>query len=434
MKLLTISLFFLINISSFAQQDAYLLEKNDVEKEKYLIYLKQSFDDLANKVLPNHSGEIKKQLKESFTSINKELETEIQDNQFIFDKRFLGFANEILDELKLKNNEIPKNLKILISKETVLNAYCLPNGSLVLNTGLFYWLENEEQLASIIAHEVAHEVLNHGIKSQVKYVQDNYSKTNKQIVKNISKNEVKKVHFAFKLFQSQLYANAKIKQKHEFEADSLSYLFIKNSKYDSSQITSSMRLSIKYDSITPKGLDKKIYKEVFNLPDQPFQEKWLKMEDFSQYNYDLFIEKIDKDSVTTHPEMDERIAKLEKNFPDLKENFTKQASAEFLKLEKLAQMNLVSNLTDMENYGYAIYVCLLNIQNQIEVEHHKYWLGKNFELVHEARKNYSLNRYLDRINPKNQSESYQQFLNFMWNLNLNEFSKIATYYKKETKN
>ncbi|HBK82374.1 MAG TPA: hypothetical protein DDZ41_02065, partial [Flavobacterium sp.] len=336
MKLLTISLFFLINISSFAQQDAYLLEKNDVEKEKYLIYLKQSFDDLANKVLPNHSGEIKKQLKESFTSINKELETEIQDNQFIFDKRFLGFANEILDELKLKNNEIPKNLKILISKETVLNAYCLPNGSLVLNTGLFYWLENEEQLASIIAHEVAHEVLNHGIKSQVKYVQDNYSKTNKQIVKNISKNEVKKVHFAFKLFQSQLYANAKIKQKHEFEADSLSYLFIKNSKYDSSQITSSMRLSIKYDSITPKGLDKKIYKEVFNLPDQPFQEKWLKMEDFSQYNYDLFIEKIDKDSVTTHPEMDERIAKLEKNFPDLKENFTKQASAEFLKLEKLA--------------------------------------------------------------------------------------------------
>ncbi|HBK82375.1 MAG TPA: peptidase M48, partial [Flavobacterium sp.] len=100
----------------------------------------------------------------------------------------------------------------------------------------------------------------------------------------------------------------------------------------------------------------------------------------------------------------------------------------------LAQMNLVSNLTDMENYGYAIYVCLLNIQNQIEVEHHKYWLGKNFELVHEARKNYSLNRYLDRINPKNQSESYQQFLNFMWNLNLNEFSKIATYYKKETKN
>jgi hypothetical protein len=31
--------------------------------------------------------------------------------------------------------------------------------------------------------------------------------------------------------------------------------------------------------------------------------------------------------------------------------------------------------------------------------------------------------------PKNQSESYQQFLNFMWNLSLDEIKNIADYYQ-----
>jgi uncharacterized protein YaaN involved in tellurite resistance len=44
-------------------------------------------------------------------------------------------------------------------------------------------------------------------------------------------------------------------------------------------------------------------------------------------------------------------------------------------------------------------------------------------------KNYNLNRYLDRVDPKNQSESYQQFLNFMWNLSLDEIKNIADYYQ-----
>jgi hypothetical protein len=73
---------------------------------------------------------------------------------------------------------------------------------------------------------------------------------------------------------------------------------------------------------------------------------------------------------------------------------------------------------------------LLNLQNNEEEAHHKLWLGKIFQKVWDARKNYTLNRYLDRIDPKNHSESYQQFLSFMWNLKLEELKNIADFYQK----
>jgi hypothetical protein len=60
---------------------------------------------------------------------------------FLFDDRFLKKANEMLEEFKQKNSIIPKNVKVYISKNTTLNAYCLPDGTFVLHMGLFYWLK-----------------------------------------------------------------------------------------------------------------------------------------------------------------------------------------------------------------------------------------------------------------------------------------------------
>lgn len=413
-----------------AQENDYSLKNDETEKKNFISYFNQSYIELANTTLPKYTGDVKKRLKESFTDFTKEFVKEIEDNQFIYDSRFTGKANEILAELKSKNPTIPKEIKILISKQTTLNAYCLPNGTLVMHMGLFYWLNNEDQLAAIIAHEIAHKMLNHGIESQVKFIEDNFSDKSKKLVKNINRNEVRKADYAFDLFKSQLYSNAKIKQSHEYAADSLSYLLLKPTNYNLGQITSAMRLSIKYDSIKPVGLQKEIYKQVFHSEKQPFQDKWLKMEDFSQYNYDLYKEKINKDSISSHPDMELRIAKLEKNYPELLNTKTIEASDAFKKLEKLAEMNIVPSLTDLENYGYAIYLCLLNIQRENELVHHKLWLGKNFQKIYEARKNYTLNRYLDRIDPKNHSESYQQFLSFMWNLKLDELKNIAEFYDK----
>jgi hypothetical protein len=71
------------------------------------------------------------------------------------------------------------------------------------------------------------------------------------------------------------------------------------------------------------------------------------------------------------------------------------------------------------------------LQTETKYEaYYKKWLGYCFSKIYEGRKNYKLNRYLDRIDPKEQSESYQQYLSFVWNLRLNEIKEIADFYSK----
>jgi len=47
-------------------------------------------------------------------------------------------------------------------KSNQINAFCLPGGKIFVYTGLLKIVENEDQLATVIGHEVAHAILRHG--------------------------------------------------------------------------------------------------------------------------------------------------------------------------------------------------------------------------------------------------------------------------------
>jgi predicted Zn-dependent protease len=52
------------------------------------------------------------------------------------------------------------NFHVIEGKE--INAFCLPGGKVFVYTGLIKLVDNEAQLASVIAHEVAHAIARHG--------------------------------------------------------------------------------------------------------------------------------------------------------------------------------------------------------------------------------------------------------------------------------
>jgi beta-barrel assembly-enhancing protease len=52
-------------------------------------------------------------------------------------------------------------IRVLINNEP--NAFCLPNGSILITTGLLSVLRSEEELLAVLAHEVAHFELDHQI-------------------------------------------------------------------------------------------------------------------------------------------------------------------------------------------------------------------------------------------------------------------------------
>jgi hypothetical protein len=423
-------LLLVINSIAFSQEKMVLDTTDYPKRQAFIKEFENSNLQLIQTLEKSQDRKVYKMLKKNMEEFKTDFSKEIKEQNFHFDERLETFLNTILTEFKDKNPEIPQNTKILVSKNTNLNAYCLPDGTFVINLGLLYWLDNEDQIAGVLAHEISHKVLDHSIKTQVNLINDQLNENNKNLVTALKKQKFNKTEKAFQLFKNKLYATGEMRKKHEFEADSLGYLFLKKTKYNKLDYIETLRLIEKYDTIKPRGLSKTIYKKTFEIPNHPFKEEWLKMEDFSNYDYSLLKEKINLDSIASHPEIDDRIKKLEQLYPELKASKSDAGSENFKKLEQIAYYNIIPNLMFSEDYGAAIYICLNRIENEKQVELHKKQLGECFHKVYVARKEYKLNRYLDRIDPKNQSESYMQFLSFMWNLSLDDIKNIAEFYSK----
>ena len=57
----------------------------------------------------------------------------------------------------------PGNVNIVILDDAILNAFTFSNGTIVVTTGLLAALHTEDELVAILAHEIAHFVLDHSI-------------------------------------------------------------------------------------------------------------------------------------------------------------------------------------------------------------------------------------------------------------------------------
>lgn len=62
----------------------------------------------------------------------------------------------------------PGNINLLICSDLEANAAMYPNGTLVITTGLLSLLHTEDELAAILAHEIAHFVMDHSVQNRYK--------------------------------------------------------------------------------------------------------------------------------------------------------------------------------------------------------------------------------------------------------------------------
>ena len=429
-KNITFFLFFLSFIIGFAQVYKPLDTADFLKRKDFLKITKEKNEALIKGFKSKYPSKVGNKLEKYYNEFYTEFEKDVKNKDYTFMSEFDKEVNEILAELKKNNPQIPQNLKVLIAKDNMPNAFCLPDGTFIINMGLFNWMENKDQVAGVICHEIAHNVLEHSLKMLIAQINEDTS--DKETLANIKTLSVNKTETAFEIFKNRVYKKGIEKRHHEMQADSLGYALYKNSGFKKIEFLNALKNLNDFDSISPRELKTETYKSLFDVPNHPFKEKWMKSEDFSLYNYDFYKDKLDKDSLASHPEMTKRIELLQKNFDELKSSEEAlKPDKNFENLQKIAKMEILPNLFHSEDYGVGIYAAMQFLQDKEDEEYNKKWLGKFFDKIHEARKNYNLNRYLDRVDPKNQSKSYQQFLNFMWNLNMEDIKNIADFYNKK---
>ncbi len=59
----------------------------------------------------------------------------------------------------------PGSINLIIQDSPTINSCCYPNGTIVLNAGLLAVLHSEDELVAILAHEIAHFILDHSVQN-----------------------------------------------------------------------------------------------------------------------------------------------------------------------------------------------------------------------------------------------------------------------------
>lgn len=73
--------------------------------------------------------------------------------------------NEFVKKLEFENRE---ELEFYVIESSTINAFCLPNGTIVIYTGILNILENENELIGLLGHEIAHYKKRHSVKAMCK--------------------------------------------------------------------------------------------------------------------------------------------------------------------------------------------------------------------------------------------------------------------------
>jgi hypothetical protein len=267
----------------------------------------------------------------------------LTSGQILYGDPMTEYVNNVADELLKDNQTLRDQLQIFVLKSHIPNAYTTHNGIVVVTIGLLARIENESQLAVILAHEIQHFVKKHSLKQY------------KEVKKTITESRRNYGELESKL--KRLYRFSK---EQEYEADELGYELVKNSKYD---------------------LSEGIYVfEMLKFTEFPFLETTMTLEGFEKPNFKFptyiyeniqsqlktakeFDDKIDKEESdeesSTHPSLDKRIDQLKLQV-DKKEYLGRQkfvvGEKDFKLMQQISRFELLLSYIKRADFGRSYYL------------------------------------------------------------------------------
>lgn len=371
----------------------------------------------------------KNDLEATYTDVTNDFKENINKGIFLDNEIYRNTVQQLIKNVQ-ENNPKQKQLKhttILFSFGINPNAYAIGNDIIVLYIPLLQKLENEMQLAFIICHEIAHNLLQHSYNSIIEYAT---LKNSEQLIKQtraLEKTKYNKGQIASGLYKDIIYGKSKNNRKLEHQADSLGFILFKNSFPEYSyEAIKTLKILEQIDE-ERDSLSINDYKILFDTEKSPFKESWLTNKEFSEYNYDNETKFWTIDSLKTHPDCAVRIDYLNKHFKLNKEQGF-QTSKNYNELKNSAVYNTILGLYFIEEYGRSLYQSLLLYKENSDDEFLKHMIHSNLIKLQNAQNTYTLNKHLDTNNPK-YSNSYNTFLYFFRQLRKSQLNAIINKHE-----
>jgi len=89
--------------------------------------------------------------------LGKEIYDKLEKNNFLLqDKKLNAYVSGVGNRILAQSNKVPFHFTFSIFNSTAINAFATPGGYIYINKGLISAVENEGQMAGVMAHEIAH--------------------------------------------------------------------------------------------------------------------------------------------------------------------------------------------------------------------------------------------------------------------------------------
>jgi predicted Zn-dependent protease len=192
----------------------------------------------------------------------------VKHNLLLKNKRLNGYITKIGNLILEGNKQVPFEFHFSIVNNSAINAFATPGGYIYINKGLINAVENEGQLAGVIAHEIAHANARH-----VSSIIDKSRKLNIATLAAILAGAFLGGGEASAALATLTMAGAaslslKYSREHEEEADRLGIQYLSGAGYYPSAMVDFLKIIKKYEFIsksipsyllTHPGTDERIF-------------------------------------------------------------------------------------------------------------------------------------------------------------------------------
>lgn len=228
-------------------------------------------------------------LSDFYSNSNYFIQQFLTGGKVLYGDEMTNYVNKIADNLldKSGNSELKSKLNFYVLRSNIVNAICMPDGSIFITVGLLTQIENEAQLAFVIGHEITHYLSQHGKESFLELEK--------------LKSEYNRGQIDFERAVSSLSAHSR---EHEIESDDQGFELFKKAGYSTSE-AEKMLMVLQYSHLPFD--EKKIEASIFNSEEYILPTSYF---DFTEVFSSIEDDSERDDSQSSHPNIKKRITNV----------------------------------------------------------------------------------------------------------------------------
>ena len=362
---------------------------------------------------------------------NSSLLEQFKKDRIIHDTLLLNKCNSIVSRMKVANKNFNfDSIRVYINRSSVANAACYGEGTLMVNLGLFLWVDNDDELAIVLGHELAHQMLRHSDSKLTKTIGTLSSEDFKAEIKDIKKSSNGKYDRLRKLLKDFSIESGKHSRYKEAEADSLGVLFAKNAGYD---VNKGVNILLKLDKVDQPFTSRSLYTTKTFFEGAPIDLSPLKVKTkykgLSSVNVSMNAD-ADMDSVKTHPDCMIRYKNITGAAATTQPDCCSSLNDKSKIYKERALLEIVRSLYENNNIGYATHFSLFALNNNYDPAIYKRFLSLCFSKLYDEDK--KLNRFNAANTEAKNETTLKELQDFLFAMKTADLDAVALYYLNQS--